>query len=118
MIEVKAYYVPTSSVRLFSPHSYFVQEGSGSMQIDKDGCNFTFVSGKTLTFKYTVRYNLHIAYASSKDKHSSWLAGFINLPHTRQPNISKSQEDLLLLHAIFAHYDIWHVQYLLKSFGI
>ena len=40
MIEVRAYYIPTSSVRLFSPQSYFVQEGGGSMKIDKDGYNF------------------------------------------------------------------------------
>ena len=82
MIEVRAYYIPTSSVRLFSPQSYFVQEGGGSMKIDKDGCKFTFVSGKTLTFNYAARSNLPISYAYSKDKKSSWLAGFITLPHT------------------------------------
>ena len=51
-ILVKGYYIPTSPIRLFSPQSYFQQEGGGCMNIDKDGTTFTFVSGKSISFKY------------------------------------------------------------------
>ena len=52
-VDIKAYYIPTSSVRLFSPQSYFIQESAGWFSLDKDGSVFTFTSGKTLTFKYS-----------------------------------------------------------------
>ena len=49
-INIKAYYIPSRSVRLFIPQHYFQQEKSGSFKIDAQGCVFTFESGKTLTF--------------------------------------------------------------------
>ena len=61
-IRVHVYYIPTSSVRLFSPQSYFIQEG-GSFSLNKDGFVFTFASGKTLIFDYAKGSKLLIVYA-------------------------------------------------------
>ena len=43
-VKVKAYFIPSSPVRLFSPQQYFRQEKGGSFKIDGDGCVFTFAS--------------------------------------------------------------------------
>ena len=59
-VYIKAYYIPTSSVKLFGPQSYFIQEQVGGFSLDKDGSVFTFASGKTLTFKYSNRSRLSI----------------------------------------------------------
>ena len=45
-INIKAYYIPTSPVILFSPQRDFMQEKSGRFSLDKDGSGFTFTSGK------------------------------------------------------------------------
>ena len=113
---VKGYYIPDSPIRLFSPQSYFQQEGGGSMKVDKDGSTFTFVSGKSITFEYAKGSNLPIAYAAIKaeSKSPGLMSAFMTLPTTRQPNISKGQEELLLWHAIFGHYDIRNIQQVLK----
>ena len=65
-VKVKAYCIPSSSVRLLSPYHYFRQEKSGSFKIDADGCVFKFSSEKTLTFNYTEGSNLPIALATQK----------------------------------------------------
>ena len=51
-IIVKGYYTPNSSIRLFSPQSYFQKEGGGIINVDKEGSTFNFASGKSITFKY------------------------------------------------------------------
>ena len=48
-VKVQAYYIPSSTVRLFSPQHYFKQEKGGNFRMDNEGCVFTFASGKTLT---------------------------------------------------------------------
>ena len=46
-VRVKAYYIPSSPVRLFSSQHYFQQKKSGNFKIDAEGCVFTFASGET-----------------------------------------------------------------------
>ena len=36
VIKIKAYYIPSSSIRLFSPQSYFIQEKGGEFNLHKD----------------------------------------------------------------------------------
>ena len=45
-IYVKAYYIPTSTVQLSSPESYFIREQAGSFHLNKYGSTFTFTFGK------------------------------------------------------------------------
>jgi len=86
--------------------------------LDKEGSTFTFVSGKSITFKYAKGSNLPIAHASTKDNNKSMMSAFLSLPTTRKLNISKGQEELLLWHSIFGHFDIRNVQQILNSGGI
>ena len=82
------------------------------MNVDKDGSTFNFASGKPIIFKYAKGSNLPIAYAARKtvSKSSGLMSAFMTLPTTRRPNISKGQEELLLWHAIFGHFDIRNIQ--------
>ena len=88
---MKAYLVPASKVRLFSPQAYFIQENGGSFSMDKEGTLFSFANGGTLTFKYA-NSSLPIAYTSIVKPPSS--IGY--LASTGRTNISKAQEELLL----------------------
>ena len=60
-VQIKAYYIPTSNVRLFSPQNYFRQVNGGSFMLNAKGCVFNFVSGKTLIFEYSSGSLLPIA---------------------------------------------------------
>ena len=84
-IRVKAYHVPTSNVRLFSPQSYFAHEQKGSFHMTMDGATFTFGSGSTLTFKYSSKDYLPTAYAHTN--HAPTSSSF--LVSNGQLNISK-----------------------------
>ena len=44
VVQVKAYYIPTSTVRFFSPQSYVIQEKGDGYKLTEDGSVFTFVS--------------------------------------------------------------------------
>ena len=102
-IKVRAFYIPTSKVRLFSPQSYFQQEGGDSLKLDKERSTFIFVSGKSITFNYAKGSNLLIDHASTKDNNKSIIYAFVSLSTTRKLTISKGQEELLLWHSIFGH---------------
>ena len=92
-VYIKAYYIPTSSVRLFSPQSYSIQEQSGGFSLDKDGSIFTFTSGKTLTFKYSNKSRFQIANASlMKTIPSEFLNATPALPSSGKLNILAAQE--------------------------
>ena len=55
-VKVRAFYVPSSGVRLFSPQDYFKTTKSGthgSFYTNVYGCIFTFGNKATLTFDYS-----------------------------------------------------------------
>ena len=64
-----------------------------------------------ISFGYTQKYNLPIAYAKYKKK---WNTGimkvYFSVASFRQLNISKRQEELLMWHIIFGYYDITETQ--------
>ena len=70
------------------------------------GSTFEFANGGTLTFEYS-DFLLPIAKASVLSEVDS---SFGYLASTGCKNISKAQEELLLWHAIFGHYDIKNTQ--------
>ena len=92
-----------------------MQENGGGVTLDKDTCVFPFVSGETLTFHYTKGSKLPITYTSVQENEPS---AFLSLFHTGQLNISKAQEELLLWHSIFDHFDIRNVQKMVVEGGL
>ena len=50
-VQIKLFYLPTKSVRLFSPRNYFKEEKEGSFTMDQYGRNLNFKSDKILKFK-------------------------------------------------------------------
>ena len=78
--------------------------------MDKDGCVFTFASGKQLKFAYASGSNLPIANAT---KNQEIPSAFMSLVSSDRLNISKGQEELLLWYSISGHYDIRNVQQLI-----
>ena len=117
LIYVRVCYIPSSTVRLFSPQSYSVREGGGSFTLTKDGPTFIFASGKSLSFSYTKGSGLPTAYGKIKIG-SSVLVGYLSLSSSGSLNISKSQEELLLWHSILRHYDTVNTQGLIKHGGV
>ena len=120
-VRVNANYIPSCTVRLFSPQHYFQQEKSGNFKIDANGCVFTFASGKTLSFTYAQGSNLPIALATKRnDISKADFAGkaYLVAASSGKLNISKAQEELLLWHGILGHYDIADIQRLMVGKGI
>ena len=98
-IKIKAYYIPSSPVRLFSPQHYFKQEKGGSFKIDGDGYVFTFASEKALTFNYSKDSYFPIALATKRNEISkTTFAGkdYLTAASSCRLNLSKVQEELLL----------------------
>ena len=96
---MKAYYITTSSVRLFSPQSYFMLEYGCLFMLNSKGCIFTFFSGKILTFEYSSGSVLLIANAVPKTELIP--RSFYNTTNwagesTGKLDTSKAQEELLL----------------------
>ena len=57
-----------------------------------------------------------MAYADiSPLKKKSGVMGYLDAASTQRLNISKAQEDLLLWHNIFGHYDIMSTQKMMRS---
>jgi len=62
-VRVKAYHIPASKVRLFSPQFYFQQEGGGTFSMNVEGSIFPFARGGVFSFEYSGSM-LPIAHAS------------------------------------------------------
>ena len=99
-------------MHLFSPQSYFIQEGKSSFHLTRDETVFTFSLGKHLIFSYTKGSRLPTAYGEVEKKNDP-LTGYLSLSTSGRLNISKSQEELLLWHSILGHYDIKNIQELI-----
>ena len=105
-------------MRLFSPQHYFKQEKGGSFKIDGDGCVFTFASNKRISCTYSKESNLPIALETKRNAIiKSKFAGkaYILAASSGRLNISKAQEELLILHGILGHYEIAETQRLMMG---
>ena len=92
------------------------QEKCGNIMLNLQGCTFIFTSGDELTFNYDKMSSLHVAYAYILPlKKKSGVMGYLDAASTQRLNISKSQEDLLLWHNIFGHYDIMSTRKMMRS---
>ena len=92
------------------------QEKCGNVIVNPQGCTFTFTSGDELTFNYDNISSLHVVHAYlSPLKKKSGVMGYLDAASTQHLNIFKAQEDLLLWHNIFGHYDIMSTQKMMHS---
>ena len=115
-VQVEAYYIPSSPVRLFNLQHYFKREKSGRFQIDRDGCVFTFASQKTLTFNHSKDLHLPTALATKRNEvNKATFAGkaFLTAASSGRLNVSNAQEELILWHGILGHHDIAETQRLM-----
>ena len=78
------------------------------------GSEFEFANGGTLTFEYSTSL-LPITKASVMKKIDSHY-GYLGT--TGSKNISKAQEELLLWHSIFCHYNIVNTQKIMTTVGV
>ena len=85
-VKVKAYLVPASKVRLFSPQAYFHASQGGRFSMNLQGSVFEFANGGTLTFEYSISL-LPIVKASVVKKIDSHY-GYLGT--TGSKNISKA----------------------------
>ena len=70
-VKVRAFYVPSSGIRFFSPQYYFKATklgNHGSFYSNTDGCIITFGNKATLTFHYSKDTGLHIAHSIQQQK--------------------------------------------------
>lgn len=92
-----------------------MQEGAGTFNLVRDRCKFTFAPGNFLTLNYVNSSKLSIVYASSKNNK---LLLFLSLISTSKLYTFKGQEELVLWHFIFGHFDIKNVHHLIAVGGV
>jgi hypothetical protein len=110
LIRTSGYYVPSADIRLFSPQTYFQEQGNGKGTFDKDKITLHLPSGTDLEFPYHCCSNLPYmivnphkptAGLTSTDK-KLCLGGFgptcMNLTAEENKNITRPQKELLLWH--------------------
>jgi len=127
IIRTEAYYVPTASIRLYSPQSHFIQEGKGECNILHNKLILKLPEGGTLEFPYNTGNNLplmlkSIALGQSTPKaglqyadvlalsNADLLATYLSVSDQTNQNITASQKELLLLHHKLGHINLQWVQ--------
>ena len=133
-IFTRAYYVPSASIRLFSPQSYFQEMslGSGEMFTDRSKAVLRLHDGTPLTFPYNRAMNLPLMLPTShrhsdeptrccsrtvgvtrqdvrlfgEDSEQVWLS----VADEMNQNLTSAQKELLLLHWKLGHCNFQWVQ--------
>ena len=57
-IRTRAFYVPDATIRLFSPQSYFQEQGGGDLRCTRFDATLTMQNGEALVFPYNLDTNL------------------------------------------------------------
>jgi hypothetical protein len=118
VIETQAYYVPTTSVRLFSPVPYFRQSsskgGDGKFCLDEYGARFHFPhSMETITLALpdnALPSVFPITTPSSNDDN----AAFLSVLDESNIHLTNAQKQLLLWHQRIGHYGLQRIQSLFR----
>ena len=135
-ISTKAYYVPSSSVHLFSPQVYIGDNDKAQLLLNQDGTFLTLRCGLMLKFPVNRNSNLPFILTESslsnqnkanKDLRTSYLATFHLGDEALQPfarhsvlnrdnyNLHPNQKKILTWHCWFIHADMQRVQMLLSK---
>jgi Reverse transcriptase (RNA-dependent DNA polymerase) len=126
-LQCEALYIPTASVRLFSPQCYFMEHHGGSMTACEHSLILTLVDGFSLTFPWSdnnIPYMLTpeiVASNSTKAPSLGFTAAELHPPNpnaTPLPsvlvdsnlNLTGSQKELLLWHQRLGHCGLKKVQ--------
>lgn len=134
LIRTKAYYVPSSHVRLFSPQSYFKEHkgnpsSKGKCEFDHSMLHLTTVKGQEMSFPFDS--NNHLPYmlvdnnALTGSCSSQFQANLMsdhpsldtaqNILLGNNYNLSKSQKELLLWHQRLGHAGQGWIQDLMRK---
>ena len=125
-IRTKAFYVPTASVRLFSPQSYFKEHRDGCVVLDRFGTKLHLPDESILEFPFQANnlpFMLTERHFDSKIPDVSlgktdmamlstvtdW-SGCLNVADDANVNLKPSQRELLLWHQKFNHCDMQRIQ--------
>jgi Reverse transcriptase (RNA-dependent DNA polymerase) len=119
-IVTRAYFVPGSSVRLFSPQVFFRQPGiTGSFVVDARGCQCTLKTDtvSTITFNMDDNHPLPWILPSTPSQAEQAIdSAFAQLTvvDDRNVNLTPSQKDLLRWHYKLGHFNMSWIQDLMR----
>ena len=119
-IQVTACYVPSASIRLFSPQAYFNEHNGGSYKMVKQKSTLTMVDGSELEFPYNYCSNLPLMLILKDQDRNNVQQGlhlqdamnltnrgliktFVSLTHKNNLNLTRPQKEFLLAHKKWAH---------------
>ena len=120
-VKTRAYYVPSAKVRLFSPQTYFQENGAGSCLLKWDKCTLTNPSGEVGVFPYNLGNNLPLmlpdwlspdsnhptagltSHALMGVQYDEIITETAKLLEENNVNLSASQKELCLWHYRLCH---------------
>ena len=127
LIRTRAYYIPTASIRIYSPQSYFTIHERGNGSFDHHKVSITTADGVELVFPFTRGSNLPLMYLDDSvltagltghltlTLKSGYCASKItNILEHNNLNLSAPQKEVGLWHFRFAHCGIPWVQSLMR----
>jgi hypothetical protein len=115
VIRTPAYYVPDATIRLFSPQTYFKENGHGECRVNSTGTSLELADGSMLEFPYNRGSNLPmilpvistrvgLTYEDAKalgNIHD--LRVLLSVAEQTNQNLTTSQRELLLIHWKLGH---------------
>jgi hypothetical protein len=123
-IRTTAYYVPETSIRLFTPHTYFKEKKDGSLQITHNRTTLTLKDGSRLDFPYQEN-NLPLMLTYEHFTRKALTAGLkfeddtvmatMDVTEEMNQNLTAPQRELMLWHKKWAHCNMGCVQTLLAT---
>jgi hypothetical protein len=118
-IRTRAYYVPTATIRLFSPQTYFQEGQEGELRLNSRATELELHDGTTLEFPYNHWSNLPIMLSAHSHEcratagltyedamslcDGKSLYDFISVAAEENQNLRPEQKELLLLHQKLGH---------------
>lgn len=129
IIRTRAYYIPTASVRLYSPQEYMAENKNSDCQFDHVELTHTLANGIKLRFPFSLENNLplmlinHDVCTADFTSHEAFClrreAAAIqdqieDLLSNRNYNLSKPQKELLLWHYRLGHAGMSWLQELMR----
>ena len=125
VIQTEAYYIPTATIRLFSPQTYFQRQQGGHCIVQDKKIQLCLNDCTTLEFLYNKGGNLPLMLMSTQRDsvtpnfrspeatlltQPSLLHSYLSVVHQTNQNITKSQKELLLLHQKIGHINFGWIQ--------
>ena len=134
-IQTMAYYVPSASIRLLSPQTYFQEHRAGRLISDWQKATFELSDGSVLQFPYTNQGNLpmmltepdpevtnmvgltmaDISFLAGVTDHGSPFSIFLSVADETNQNLTPTQKELLEWHWKLGHANMAWIQSLCRS---